>query len=413
MNDSTNRPWLRVLDAQSGDVTDSSRLSVAPRCAASVSPSGRYLVYASPVSPAILLVSQAGNVVDSAISPGAQVSVWVGDSAVLAYAQPDWRPGDLLMHRVDAQRGRFVGEPTTLLASLPEIRNMTVDGASGTVWWVSRAITDELSVMPLPAAAEARVLTRSLNAYIGNAVFSPDGQRLAYTRQDALGSNAYSVDIRTGVETALTTDTLSATVMHWPVAKQIIRSTLASPLLLLDLATGRSRTVALPSGEQFLVAGGNTRLMAHRGRSQLIWRDSFLQRARPVPAPPGLGPNVGGALSRDGVSILHIGATADGALGYALFNTSSFTWSRPVPLDTIALNATNLANDGTVYFTRFTDRTEIWRMVPGRPVARFATLPGHCFEGSITVSDDGAYVSCNVTTILPDVWTMALPRDER
>ncbi len=408
LNDTISQVWLRTLDARSGAVVDSARLPVAPRYRAHASASGRYLVMASSVSPAFLIISRTGQVSDSIISTGAQVNEWVGDSIIISYAQPDWRPGDLVMRRIDAERGRFVGEATTLLTGVPEVRMVNVS-STGMMLWVTRAITDELAVTTLPEAT-TRVLTRSLNAYLSNPVFSPDGQRIAYTRQDALGSNAYAIDVRTGVESALTSDTLSLPRIAWPLEQQVIRTSVARDLQILDLATGRARTLAVPRGEELLTASGNTRLMGRNNRGTVIWRDSLLRHERIIPAPPEMRRQLDGALSRDGKQYLQFGEVLDGRPGATLFNTETFTWSKPVPLDTTSLSLVGVSNDRTVYFARVPAQTEIWRMPPGGPRTRVATLPVHCYQESITVRDDGRMVACNKTTSLPDVWMMPLPR---
>ncbi|MBY0488619.1 MAG: protein kinase [Gemmatimonadaceae bacterium] len=408
LNDTLSQVWLRTLDARSGVVVDSARLPVEPRYRAHASSSGRYLVMASSESPATLIVSRTGQVTDSVINPGGQVNQWVGDSAIVSYPQPDWRPGDLVMRRVDPERGRFVGEATTLVANLTEVRMMNVS-TTGMMLWVTRAITDELAITPIPVAGSSRILTRSLNAYLGNPVFSPDGRRVAYTRQDALGSNAYAIDLQTRVETALTGDTLPLIKLFWPSAQQLVRTNDGLDLQLLDLATGRTRTLPLPRGEEFLKAHGNTRLMGRNNRGTLVWRDSLLQHQRVMPIPSDVRRHLSGALSRDGKLYLDLGELLDGRPGYALFNTETFTWSPAVALDTTALSLVALANDGTAYFARITDQTEIWRLQPGRPRSRLATLPVHCYLGSIEVNGDGTLVACNKTTSLPDVWMMPLP----
>jgi outer membrane protein assembly factor BamB len=312
------------------------------------------------------------------------------------------------MRRIDPERGRFVGTAVTLLTGVPEVRMVNVSN-TGMMLWVTRAITDELAVSALPEAT-TRVITRSLNAYLSNPVFSPDGQRIAYTRQDALGSNAYAIDLRTGVESALTSDTLSLTEIRWPLEQQLIRTSLGGNLQLLDLATGRARTLPIPRGEEFLSASGNTRTMGRNNRGTIVWRDSLLQNARVIPTPPDVQRHLDGTVSRDGKLYLHLGELAGGQPGYALFNTETFTWSKAVPLDTTSLALAELSNDGTVYFARVSDQTEIWRQRPGGARTRIATLPVHCYLESITVRNDGALVACNKTTSLPDVWMMPLPR---
>jgi serine/threonine-protein kinase len=69
--------------------------------------------------------------------------------------------------------------------------------------------------------------------------------------------------------------------------------------------------------------------------------------------------------------------------------------------------------DGTLYFTRFNERTEVWRARVGSGLSLHATLPVRCYEFSVTVSDDGSRAMCNVSSSLPDAWVLELPRVRR
>lgn len=94
---------------------------------------------------------------------------------------------------------------------------------------MSAIVTDELHLLLLPSPTTTRVLARSLNAYLGRPVFSPDGQRVAYTRQDVLGTNAYVLDLASGQETAASSDTIAATTLYWPTAQHLLRVTAEGP----------------------------------------------------------------------------------------------------------------------------------------------------------------------------------------
>ncbi|MEQ1691164.1 MAG: serine/threonine-protein kinase [Gemmatimonas sp.] len=407
------RARVRVLDAQSGATTDSTLLPAPLVFGAFASVSGRWFVFSSGASAQHYVVSRAGVVVDSMYADNATPFAWVGDSAIVYQWQPDWRPGDLMIRRVDAASGRFVGDANLLLASLPEVRCISVDAATGRVLWVTRAVTDELHLMSLPAPSSSRVLTRSLNAFLGNPTFSPDGRHVAYTRQDALGSNAYAMDLPDGTEVALSSDTLAMPNVSWPSAKHVLRHSVGGAMISFDVASGRTRSYSAPQREHFAAASANSWLFLRDDAVIPIWRDSLLQNPRAIPDPPGLSQPDGGALSADGRLMLQLGITADRRNAFAVYNMSTGAWSPVMPLDTINRRATNISSDGTVYLTRFNGHTEIWGTRVGGPLTLLATLPVQCFQGSVTVSDDGGRVLCNVTPSLPDAWMMELPKGRR
>jgi hypothetical protein len=351
-------------------------------------------------------------VVDS-MPMGRPSVAWVGDSAIAYLRQPDWRPGDLMMRRVDPATGRFDGEPTLILAGVPQSGSMSADPVTAKLMWVPRVVTDELHLIALPTASTTRLLTRSLNAYLGNPVLSPDGQRVAYTRQDAHGSNAYVLDLAQGVEAAASSDTIAATTLYWPTAQHLLRVTSGGAIMSLDLTTGRTRRYAAPPGELLGGAAGNNWMFFKQDGVLPIRRDSTLQAPYQVPNPPGLVGSSSGALSVDGTLILRVGLAAAGRGAFAVYNNTTSTWSPLTPLDTVTRRLTNIATDGTVYFTRFNVRTEIWRTRVGGALSLHATLPVHCYEPSVTVSDDGSRAVCNVTTNIPDAWVLDLPRLRR
>ena len=96
-----------------------------------------------------------------------------------------------------------------------------------------------------------------------------------------------------------------------------------------------------------------------------------------------------------------------------MYNTTTSTWSPITPLDTVPRRLTDVSSDGTLYFTRFNGRTEIWRARVGSGPSLYATLPVRCYEFSVTVSDDGSRAMCNVSSSLPDAWVLDLPRGRR
>ncbi|MBL8961214.1 MAG: serine/threonine-protein kinase, partial [Gemmatimonadetes bacterium] len=407
--DQATLPVLRVLDATSGAVTDSIRLPRPGPGEVVASASGRWFSYSSgAISGFHYIVSRAGAVVDS-MADAERTVTWVGDSAIAYTRQSDWRPGDVMVRRINPSTGRCEGEPTVVLAGVPQGGSLSADAVTGKLMWIVRAVTDELHVTALPRATSSRFLTRSLNAYLGNPVLSPDGRRVAYTRQDALGSNAYVMPVDGGAETAISSDTAAATALYWPTAQHLVRVTTDGMLLSYDLATGRSRRYAPPPGEVLGAAAGNSWFFFTPGALLPIVRDSLLQAPRELSNPPGLSGRSGGALSMDGTTVLRIAATADGRDAFTTYNFPTSRWSALTPLDTVAALPVSVSNDGTAYFTRFNGRTEIWRARPGGPLALYATLPVHCYAHSVAVSDDGSLAACNVTTNIPDAWVVELP----
>ncbi len=401
---------IRVLDVESGVETDSVTLPSAPYGGAGdFSPSGQWFALTRAVpAPGLNLVSRSGVVSDSILDAIASV-VWLGNTRVAYFRERAWGAGDLLVRTVDSAKGQFVGEPTVAWSALPAARSFTSDSSGRRLMTVLRPVTDALHLLRVPNSTSDRTIVRSLNAYLGDPRLSPDGQRVAYSRQDALGSNVYIANREESVERAISSDTLSTFWLNWLNSQQLVRSDLKGTLLSVDLATGRVRRLSPQKGESILTAAGNTWMFLADGASSPMLRDSLLGDARPLGSPPGMRPSLTFALSANGLQIAQLGATQDGRSAFAIYSTTTSTWSSPTPVAADFQRLATVTADGTVYLSRFQGTTEIWRARAGSAPTLYAKLPVHCYQGSVVVSEDGTTVACNVTTNLPDAWLVELP----
>ncbi len=401
---------IRVLDVESGVETDSVTLPNAPYGGAGdFSPSGKWFAFIRALpAPGLNLVSRSGVVSDSILDAIANV-VWLGNTRVAYFRERASGAGDLLVRSVDSATGHFVGEPTVAWSALPAARSFTSDSSGRRLMTVLRPVTDALHLLRVPNSTNDRTIVRSLNAYMGDPRLSPDGQRVAYSRQDALGSNVYIANREDGVERAISNDTLSTFWLNWLNPQQLIRSDLKGTLLSVDLATGRVRRLSPPKGESIVAAAGNTWVFLADGASSPTLRDSLLGNARRLGPPTGMRPSLTFALSANGMHIAQLGVTQDGRSAFAIYSKTSSTWSAPTPVATDFQRLATVTADGTVYLSRFQVTTEIWRARAGSEPTLYAKLPVHCFQGSVVVSEDGTTVACNVTTNLPDAWLVELP----
>lgn len=376
-----------------------------------ISPNARWITLASVGERVqLLLLSRDGRVRDHIVIAGGSAFVWVGDTAIAWQSRSDLSAGELIVQRIDPSRGRFAGAPTVLVTSLPPVLSLSYD-ATGALLWTTAAITDELHRISLSAPSTSQMLARSRNAYLGNPTLSPDGQRVAYIREDALGSNAYFVDVRGGAEQMISSDTVASAVVRWPSAQHVVRVNASGSLASFDLATGRSRAYAVPSGEYMLGANANTWLFVRNSDASAIRRDSMLQHPRELPR-SGLR-DTDGALSPDGRLFVLAGRDTSGRFAFAVYSNVTESWSAVTPIDTLRRRTTNIANDGTIYFTRFSGHTELWRTKVGGPLTPVSLPAVQCYEGSITVSDRGDQLYCNLTTNTPDAYMVTLAAAKR
>lgn len=252
------------------------------------------------------------------------------------------------------------------------------------------------------------MLVRSRNAYLGDPKLSPDGRRVAYLREDALGANVYAIDLATGTEQAISSDTVSAFELFWPTPQHVVQSGLDGKLHSFDLATGRSRAYLAPVGERLAGARMNTWVFSRDATAELIIRDSMLQHAVKVPPPsPNLVPN-SGELSPDGRSLGLSWTDSTGRVVYAVYSVPTSSWSAVSRVDAPTWRLRATSDDGTVYFARFTDQTELWRAKAGAQMTRVPLQASHCYIGSIIVSPNGDQLLCNVTANFPDVYMAKL-----
>ncbi len=406
------RPLLRVLDALSGQQTDSTRIPPHRGGTVSMSANARWIAAVTPGTRAqLVLVARDGHVSDSAATVIATQLVWLGDTALVYQRRPDLRPGELVRQRVNPSSGEFVGLPEVIVSGLPPLLTLSSDASSGTLLWTTAAITDELHRVPLGSAANSTLFTRSRNAFLGDPTLSPDGGRVAYSREDALGTNVYLRDLSTGVEQTVSSDTLSSGEVFWPSPQHVMRTTASDALTSFDLATGRSRRFNAPAGERIVSARANTWLFVREVDGAVVRRDSTLGSPRTITS-SGLRDALG-ALSPDGRQFAEAGRDSSNRFAFAVYDDARASWSAVTSIDTISRRVTNIANDGTIYFTRFNGRTELWRAKVGGPLVPVTLPPVQCYEGSITVNDRGDQLFCNLTTNTPDAYMVTLTKTKR
>ncbi len=406
--DRFNGRILQMLDAESGDVRDSLVLRTSERLlSARWSPSRRRLVVrVGGKSPGLFLMNRNGVRTDS-VQIAADVGRvdWVGDDR-LVFRRGAEAGIDLVMRSVDVATGRFVGREAALWTSTSATMGLSASVAGDRLLVVINAIVDELHTMRVADGnGSSRRLVRSLNAYLGNPRLSPDGTRVTYTHDDALSSNAYWVAVAGGPEHVVSSDTVPVGSTSWVDATHVLVTQGEGSASVFDLETGRRRRVQPPTGLALVGLSGGAYLWNRSADGASLVGDSTGRDGARAP----IANTTGAMLSADGTRVVQIGADTNGGVRMSMFSRSSAAWSTPITLTPGDLRPVRVLDDGTVYWSRFTGQTEVWRSRGDAPPTRIASLPVHCYTESVDVSVDGSTLVCNITTQQPDAWLLQLP----
>ena len=406
---------VRILDLKSGEALDSlPQLHAENEDVVDWSPDGTRLVLARTSNRrGAFLLTPRGEITDSLMGRF-QVAYWAGPSRIVYYVNRAFGTGDLMVHDVDPATGRFRGPPSVLWAALPAIRQVSASQAGDRIMVVVRPVVDEQHVVQSSTPAASRVLVRSLNAYLGDPHFSPDGSRIAYTREDALGFNAYWRAAEDGEEHAITADSLATIDAAWLDDHRVAANTARGTATDVDLDNGRVHRIEKQGHGSLLGILGNVWIWRDKDSALYVARDSAGTVVRNLGRAPGIQTPTDTWFTTPDHFLL-TGLTREQRPVMAGYSFESGTWSPLVPLSQTGMRIAGSGNDGSVYFSRFGEQhTEIWRSSgPGIPPALFLTLGIHCYNGSVMVSNDGKRVVCNVTTSQPDAWLVELPRTER
>jgi hypothetical protein len=403
---------IRLFDAESGEQRDSLALSAgALPYSLAVHPTrqGWAMAYQAEDRFGIYLLNGAGVVTDSTRRQSKGVA-WLGGDRLVAVEQGYLGVADIVIYGVSGGGERFTGERDVVWAGLPAVNELSATLSGDKVLLVRIGVTDEQQLFdlrgPVPRATH---FTRSLNAYLGDPAFSPDGRLLAYAREDALGFNIYVQPTGGGPERAVTRDSAGRLSVTWTGERRLVNWAAGGSISVLDIETGRARSAGVvPPGRVFRGGWENRLFWVHRATDELIETDSLGREVRTAKLPAGTRDVVGGAGRGEPLAF-----TRDDSMWRVhrlAASGSGWQSSPPIRSTSVPSAAIGAGMDGSLYFTRFTGGTDILRLasLADTTVERVATLPVHCYLASVRISPDGAWAVCNVTTYEPDVWVLPL-----
>ena len=401
---------LRILDARSGEVLDSLPQLQADRGdLADWSPDGTRLVLnGSGKSRGAFLLTARGVVTDSLLG-SVQLACWAGASRIAYYVNRAFGTGDILIRDVDPATGRFRGAPSVLWAALPALLQLSASRSGDRLMVVVRPVVDEQHLVHAATPGASRVLVRSLNAYLGDPHLSPDASRIAYTREDALGFNAYWIASEGGEEHPISGDSVPTVNTDWLDEHRVLTFTAQGAMAAVDLENGRVRRVERKGPGQLIDVFRDLWVWRAGDSAHYVMRDSAGKVVRDLGSAPAiLTPSAEWFTTSSWFVVA--GFDRDRQPVMTQFSFASGKWSTPVPLTQSGIRIVGSGNDGAIYLARFGEHTEIWRArETGGPPALFLTLGVHCYNGSVMVSNDGKSIVCNVTTSQPDAWLVELP----
>ncbi len=313
-----------------------------------------------------------------------------------------------------SRSGHFTGRPVEYLGG---IRQDEWTGLAPTpTGYVIGDAGRTSDVWAFPVGGAARRLTHSSTWFYGPSI-SPDGQTVAYVKQDAWGANVYAVPSAGGAERPVTADSGTRQLVRWlPDQQRVSALVLASAgtghiaQQVAELATGRVRTLSLEPG-LIIVAWrpDGTALAEQIDFHGFAIVDSTGRTLRRLPLADSLGALAGMTLAPDGGALLLLLNRGAATRAYALQLADGALRSIGVvnAADSDRVTVLRWALDGFIYFARAAGVAppELWRLPEtGGPQRRYAALPLACDQNSLTLSRDARSGACIVYDDRPDLW---------
>ncbi|QJR37914.1 serine/threonine-protein kinase [Gemmatimonas groenlandica] len=188
--------FAHIVEVKGGSIIDSIRMPDRQIRSIAWSPDGKSFAVAKPSG--IYLLRRDGTVLDSTARSVRRTMRWNVDGTALLIFRPAPARDDELVAIPVLDGARFGGEPRVLLPRMQTLYRGDFDVArkSGRVALVSGDAVQDLWSFPIQngAAAVGRQQTRGTSWY-GTPAPSPDGQRIYYSRGDALGDNMYELSL--------------------------------------------------------------------------------------------------------------------------------------------------------------------------------------------------------------------------
>jgi len=262
----------------------------------------------------------------------------------------------------------------------------------------------------------ARRLTHGSTWYVECAI-SPDGKTVAYVKQDAWGTNLYTIPAAGGMEAPVTSDSGLRQRVAWLNDERRLSDLAltggASVLFrqeVVDPETGRVRTVPLEPGLAIVEwrPDGSALAMQVDGHGVAVV-DSAGKTLSRVALPDSVGALESGALAPDGRSAvaLAVGRRTYQAYLMRLDDSSVRVLANLGAADSVHVQLQTWGRDGFIYFSRLSGdgAPELWRMPQaGGAPRRVAALPAGCDQTTVSLSRDARAGACLMYDNRPDLW---------
>ncbi|WP_309670861.1 protein kinase [Gemmatimonas sp.] len=188
--------FAHIIEVKGGLIVDSIRMPDRQIRSIAWSPDGKRFAVAKPNG--IYLLRRDGKMLDSTALSVRRAMRWNVDGTALLIFRPAPARDDELVAIPVRDGTRFDGSPSVLLPRMQTLYRGDFDVArrSGRVALASGDAVQDLWSFPIQngSAAAGRQLTRGTSWY-GTPAPSPDGQRIYYSRGDALGDNMYQLSL--------------------------------------------------------------------------------------------------------------------------------------------------------------------------------------------------------------------------
>jgi serine/threonine-protein kinase len=408
--------FVRRLRAATGETLDSTPLApaIAGLWGLLPSPDGRRVVLL--LGGRLLLATPDWRVTDSLVFRSTGALRWDPRGNALYAVTPGVGTNIWLVRvRVDGRRGRFIGGVDTVvhLGSSPGYAfDIASDGR--TLAYTGGTSATTLWALEPDARPPRRRLAAS-TAWLGDPQLSSDGQFVAYTKTDQAGDNVYVMPFAGPPAQPVTHDATGWEVGRWVPGGHSVtyaHGARPSPLYAQEFPGGPRRVIGRADALPF--ADGGTVEFDVPGRRLLFSAADGAPGAVALPDSLGAILELWGVDADGGSAYLQVLRAAAGVPPHfqiVRVDRGSGALTTVVDLPTAPAPYLLAVERGVMDYATWRrgpdgGRPTVWRVRPGRPAARVATLASACDQATLTMSADGRRFACAERTERPDVFLL-------
>lgn len=410
---------LIVTDLSSGQVEG--RFSVAPHSSTAwrvpFSPDGRWIAFGGMRRgvPFLGVVSADGEIVRRLVDWVDRGAIrWAPGGEAIYFQQRVEGGADLMKVRIDRRSGDRLGNPTRVI-SHAQFREFDVAADGRTLAYERDTPTRQIWTLTIEGlVGRSRVSTRQLtsgtNQY-GTPDISPDGQRVAFARDEEAERNFYVTPFSGGPPRLLAATRSDYFSARWsPDGKRLAfaaADSSAPGVMIADLSGDRPQQLGQTSirlwlGTTAWSPDGKTLLYPSEDARQFIVLDVEHNHEEVLTAPDSVGWLYSPVFSPDGRELVIMGTRANFLSRLWRLALPDSSWTRLGDPEPGIKRPLLWSDDGWIYYT---GRGGIRRVRPNTGQSEpYAALPIACDQTQLSIARDARRLVCTVVEFKPDIW---------